>query len=373
MKNKIFKYDFLIVGAGLIGCLAAIALYQKKYKVLVIEKNTIPPKDHRTLAVNANSRAFLARLGLWDKLKNEEEPIDKIIIKDLINTNNLIFQNSEESMGSVIFNNKLLEICRTYLTKRNILYTGLDFDLLNFKPNSKAIINNQSYFFKKIILSLGKNYENNQNLKKTYFKSRHHAYVGFLKHTKHHQQTAHETFTPKGPLAILPSPNSEKKISTFIYSTDIKMNLNSLSNLIKSNFELSHGQINLHKSFSIFSITPHLSQSINKNLLLIGDTFHSIHPVAGQGWNLGIKDIQELIKCLDQFGIDNDSFDEFYSSKRTIENFGYLTLTSLINHLYEKNSLLSKMFIKSSFHTLNNLPILKRAFIGQAMGKINLI
>ncbi len=373
MKNKILKYDFLIVGGGLIGCLTAIALYQKKYKVLVIEKNTIPPKDLRTLAVNANSRTFLDKLGLWNKLKNEEEPINKIIIRDPINTNNLTFQNSEESMGSVIFNNSLLKICRAFLIKRNILYTGLDFDLLNFKPNSKAIIKNQSYVFKKIILSLGKNYENIQNLNKTYFKSRHHAYVGFLKHSKHHQQIAYETFTSNGPIAILPAPNHKKKISTFIYSTNITMNLNSLSNLIKRNFELSHGQINLNKSFSIFSINPHLSQSINKNLLLIGDTFHSIHPVAGQGWNLGIKDIQELIKCLDKFGIDNDNFDQFYSSKRTIENFGYLAFTSLINRLYEKNSLLSKTIIKSSFYTLNNLPILKRAFIGQAMGKINLI
>ena len=59
MKNKISKYDFLIVGAGLIGSLAAIALHQKKYSVLIIEKNKIMPNDQRTLAVNANSRDFL--------------------------------------------------------------------------------------------------------------------------------------------------------------------------------------------------------------------------------------------------------------------------------------------------------------------------
>ena len=70
--------------------------------------------------------------------------------------------------------------------------------------------------------------------KKISFKSSHHAYVGFLKHSKQHQQIAYETFTPSGPLAILPSPNHEKKISTFIYSTNINMNLNSLSNLIKA-------------------------------------------------------------------------------------------------------------------------------------------
>ena len=45
MKNKIFKYDFLIIGAGLVGSLAAMALHQKKYKVIVVEKNKQFPKD----------------------------------------------------------------------------------------------------------------------------------------------------------------------------------------------------------------------------------------------------------------------------------------------------------------------------------------
>ena len=80
MKNKIFKYDFLIVGGGLIGSLAAIALLQKKFKVLVIEKNISLPNDQRTLAVNANSRNFLKKIGLWEKLKFEQEPINKILI-----------------------------------------------------------------------------------------------------------------------------------------------------------------------------------------------------------------------------------------------------------------------------------------------------
>ena len=53
MKNKIFKYDFLIVGAGLVGSLAAMALHQKN-TVLVIEKNKLFSNDQRTLAVNAN-------------------------------------------------------------------------------------------------------------------------------------------------------------------------------------------------------------------------------------------------------------------------------------------------------------------------------
>ena len=127
MKNKIFKYDFLIVGGGLIGSLAAIALIKKKFKVLVIEKNKSLPNDQRTLAVNANSRNFLTDLGIWKKLKNEQEPINKIIIKDYINKEDLIFQNFQESMGSVVFNSSLLKIARDILIqkKNNCIWSRL--------------------------------------------------------------------------------------------------------------------------------------------------------------------------------------------------------------------------------------------------------
>ena len=81
MKNKISNYDFLIVGAGMVGSLAAIALFKNNYKVLIIEKNKSINEDKRTLAVNANSRDFLKELGLWHKLANEKEPIEKILIK----------------------------------------------------------------------------------------------------------------------------------------------------------------------------------------------------------------------------------------------------------------------------------------------------
>ena len=69
MKNKIHKYDFLIVGAGLIGSLAAMALYKNNFKVLVIDKEKKIPNDKRTLAVNANSKEFLNNLGIWRPIK----------------------------------------------------------------------------------------------------------------------------------------------------------------------------------------------------------------------------------------------------------------------------------------------------------------
>ena len=184
MKNKIFKYDFLIVGSGLIGSLAAIALLQKKFKVLVIEKNISLPNDQRTLAVNANSRNFLKKIGLWEKLKFEQEPINKILIKDFINENDLLFENSRESMGSVIFNNSLLKIARSILVQKKAIFFGVNYNSREIKSKSSVVINKKNYYFNKIILSLGKNYENFDIFKKSYFNSKHHAYVGFFNHQK---------------------------------------------------------------------------------------------------------------------------------------------------------------------------------------------
>ncbi len=371
MKNKIFKYDFLIVGAGLVGSLAAIALHQKKYKVLVVEKNKQFPNDERTLAVNANSRDFLRNLGIWKDLKSNFESIDKIVIKDYVNKEDLIFHNAKESMGSVIFNKSLLKISRDYLIKNKILLTNIDLNLFNFKPKKIFSINSKKFICNKMIFSLGKNYENDANLKKFTFDSGHKAYVGFFKHQKNHNQIAYEIFTTSGPLAVLPSPSMRKTSSTFIFSTKNKMSFSNLSAMIKSNFYLSHGNINIRPSISYYPIKPHLSRPTQKDILLIGDTAHSIHPVAGQGWNLGIKDIQTLCSCLDKYDIDEKNFDEFYFSRRIIQNFTYLAFTNILNHLYENQKPVAKSIIKTSHFFLSQFPHLKNLFIKQAMGKIS--
>ena len=121
MKNKIYKYDFLIIGAGLIGTLAALALVQKKFKVLVIDKKNNIPRDNRTLAVNANSTDFLKQQGVWENLKSKPQKIEKIVIVDNINAQPLIFVNDKEPMGNVIFNKELHGIARKRLENLKIL------------------------------------------------------------------------------------------------------------------------------------------------------------------------------------------------------------------------------------------------------------
>ena len=373
MKNKIHNYDFLVIGSGLIGSLTAISLLKHKYSVLVIDKNKQIPKDNRTLAVNANSKDFLIELGLWHKLKTKPEPIKKIEISDTINKSPLIFENIKEEMGNVIINNDLLEEARKSLIKKNLLIQGMNIDISKIKINKNIKIKYKNYIFKKIILCLGKNYEDNLNIKKYSFPSLHKSYVGFFDHKISHNQTAYEIFTPEGPLAILPAPNQFKKRSTFIYSTQNKISNLDIQKLIKKFFSKTHGLINFKKEIYQYKILPHISKEKFNNFILIGDVLRSIHPVAGQGWNLGIKDIQTFITLLKIYNINDPSLSEKYYSQRSIENFTYLSFTSLINKIYENQSPLNNLIIKGGFGALRKSNFVKKTFIKQAMGRLNLI
>ena len=371
LKNKIHKYDFLIVGGGMIGCLTALSLLKKKFKVLVIDKGDLSINDSRTLAVNAKSRDFLKNLNLWNKLKHMQ-PIKNIYIKDYINLKDLIFENKEEDMGTVIYNKELLSNARKILLDKKSIYKNINISLPDLVQSKKTIISNKKIEYKKIILTVGKFFNNELIIDKKIFDEGHVSYVGFFNHTKNHQNNAYEIFTLKGPLAVLPAPNKNQKYSTFIYSSKTDRQIN-FQKLIFDNFKKTHGKIFLNKNIKNFAVAPHISSPIKNDLLLFGDTLRSIHPVAGQGWNLGVKDIITFLNLLDRYSIDDQNLNKLYYARRKVDSFAYLSFTSLLNLLYENDGNLNKFIIKFGYKSLLKIPFLKNIFIKQAMGRISLV
>ena len=374
MKNKIHNYDFLIIGAGLIGSLTALALNKKKFKVLAVDKESKKLQDKRTLAVNANSKDFLVQLGIWNKLKSKPQSINKIIIKDYINSSPLIFENINEPMGNVVFNREVLHEAKKLCLKNKILINNYNLDFNNISKNNIITIKEQSYRFKKIILCIGKGLKfdpKNDNKNRT-LKNNQFSHVGFFDHSRIHRNIAYEIFTKNGPLAVLPSPNKNNLTSTFIYSSKKEIKNQEIRSLIRKNFLVSHGKINFSDNIYRYPISVKINKN-KSNFILLGDALRSIHPVAGQGWNLGIKDIQTICSLCDQFSLDNNLINEIYFARRFMESALYLSFTSSLNFLYENINPITKNIIKIGYQGLNNLKIAKNVFIKQAMGRFNLI
>lgn len=370
MKNKINNYDVLIVGGGLIGSMLALNLSRINKKILVIEKNKVTFQDTRTLAVNSNSKNFLDEINIWKKIKNQPQKLDKIIIKDYVNKENLIFENQQEIMGHVVYSRDIAKLVYQELKKKKLILENIDIELDSIKENQLIHINNKKFKFKKIILAVGKKFHD-QIINKISFNTNHKSYVGFFEHSLDHKDTAYEVFTKSGPLAVLPCPYKTKLKSTFIYSTQSNIDLSKLNNILVKNFTETHGNIYLEKNFSYFSLTPHLSKE--SKFILIGDALRSIHPVAGQGWNLGVKDIQVFVELVQKYGLESEDFSKLYYANRTAESFGYITLTSMINDLYEKKIPFANTIIKASFQILRKMEPIRNLFIKQAAGQIKLI
>ena len=372
MKNKINNYDFLIVGGGLLGQLTAVSLLKREFRVLVIERENLFKQDPRTLAVNANSRDFLIRLGLWDNLKKKSTPLQEIIIKDYINNDKLIFQDPEETMGSVIFNEDLISQTHLILSKSNSIIYNCNLPIELLEPQKILNIEKKKFRFKKIIVSVGKSFLAGSNFKKFSFSSHHNSYVGFINHSLKHQHKAYEIFTKDGPLALLPAPSRSEKKSTFIFSTSMNVTQAVILKLLKKHFIETHGDIVFQNKIFSYPISPHLTTSDQNKYILIGDALRSIHPVAGQGWNLGVKDIQKLEEILLTYGTNNN-LNKMYSSSRVVESVAYLFFTSFINRIYEANNNPSKLIVKAGFQTLKNFKLIQRLFVQQAMGRVKLI
>ena len=108
------------------------------------------------MAVNANSRDFLKDLGIWKDLKSNFESIDKIVIKDYVNKNDLIFRMPKKVWEVLYLISHSYQFQENILIKNKLLLTNIDFDSFNFKPKKMFSIHSKNFICNKIIFLLVK-------------------------------------------------------------------------------------------------------------------------------------------------------------------------------------------------------------------------
>ncbi|MDC1054547.1 FAD-dependent oxidoreductase [Alphaproteobacteria bacterium] len=388
---KEFSTDVLIVGSGLVGLVAAHSLSSLNYKVtLVDKKNFINSqnsfKDTRTVAVSEGSKFFLDTLSLWGYLKSYAEPIKNIKVYDRSSLNKILFNNQEKNkkLGYVIENNKFSKILINQLKKFKNTKIHYGFNLIDIKlsdSNSRAFSNNTIINAKIIIAADGKNSQikkivGNNTFKKNYNES---ALVLNFVHEKKLNNTAYEIFYKTGPLAILPMKSSKGFFqSTIIWSKDDKFlkKLLSLENFFIKNFMEEKignivGNITKINSSQIFPLSAHINDSfINKRLIYIGDAAHSIHPIAGQGWNLGVNDVKNLHELSKNRNIDigSDLFCNMYNNKSYHKAFQLFQITDKLNSHFMNSGNVYRALSSIGFSFIDKNKSLKNKITKYAMG-----
>ena len=329
-----------ILGHGLSSLTLAKALVnQNIYVELICQKKNQKISLSRTLGISKSNINFFNKniininKLLW-KLKKIEIYSDNLKNEKLLN-----FEKNNDQIFSIIKNHEL-----------NLI---IEKDLLKSKYFKKRYFKNvNSSILKDYNIIINCNYFNNftnkyfgKKIIKEYDSI---AYTTIISHEKIINNTAVQIFTKRGPLAFLPISNIETSI---VYSVDNSIKkVNDINELIKQyNLKYKINKIDKIENFELKSLN--LRSYYHKNILAFGDLLHKIHPLAGQGFNMTIRDIKVLtniIKNKLDLGLELDSsVNKEFERNVKYKNFIFSNGVDLIHEFFNyerktKNPVLSK-------------------------------
>ncbi|MDR2831508.1 MAG: 2-octaprenyl-6-methoxyphenyl hydroxylase [Rickettsiales bacterium] len=382
------NYDVIISGSGLLGLITAIGLSNDSVSVAVIEKNSLPRviDDNRAFAISQGSKKILEKLGIWQFVESEAEPILDICILD---GNSLVTVHydhkmvGEEPMGYVINNATIWNaINNNFLNKLNI-YSPRSHKTITCDAGYVEVIldNNQKLISSLLICAEGKNSKLPElfSIPTVKFGYKQNSIVCNVKHKLHHQNLAVERFFPGGPFAILPMKGGYTSSIVWTEKSEISKMLMDLPEEefiieLKKRFGSYLGEIKLEGERKFYPLSFAFAKKLYKGrILLIGDAAHSIHPVAGQGLNLGIRDVESVIKHIvdaKAAGIDVGSsyLLKKISRDRYFDNFTMALATDGLNRIFSNRIFCAKALRNLGLIAVENSDFLKKCFIRHAMG-----
>ena len=313
-----------ILGNSLTSLTLAKSLVNQGVKVdIFFEKKNKKYNKIQTLGISKTNIDFINKnilninKLLWD--------IDKIEIYSGIFNNEKIlnFEKKDVKLFSIVRNNDLYNFLLLNLKKNKLMKFKKNTYYSNIKKNNYNLIFNCDYsnliskkfFYKKI----AKDYNSS-------------AYISTFKHKKLlNNHTASQIFTKKGPLAFLPI--SEKETSV-VYSVKGQKKIN-LEHVIKK-YNNKYEILKINRIFNFELKSSNLRSYYYQNIIAFGDMLHRLHPLAGQGFNMTIRDIKEIYKLIEfkkqhGLGLDISICQDF---EKNAKNRNYL-FSSGIDFIYE--------------------------------------
>ena len=340
-----------ILGNGLTSLTLAKTLAKLSIKIDVFKTQNIEDLDKsRTLAIsNDNIKYFNEKIAnieklLWD-IKNIEIFSENLKKEKLID-----FKNDNKRLFSIIKNYDLSKFLMNELKKNKFV---------RFKKNSNFDKNNY-----KLIINCDKN---SQITKKLFYKKNTKNYFSFahtaiIKHKKiFNNSIARQTFTKHGPVAFLPISSTETSV---VFSIKGKKNIDFGSLLKKYNPGYIINSKSVVASFELKS--EDLRSYYHGNILAFGDLLHKLHPLAGQGYNMSIRDIKtlfELIKFRIDLGLALDkSICKDFEKNRKHTNYLFLTGIDFVYEFFNFESKKGNLFLTKSINKLGKNSIINNFF-----------
>ncbi len=391
-KGCIETCDAVIIGGGMTGLILAAALGDAGIAVSVVERSSrekiLNSKfDGRTTAIAAGSRKALSAIGAWEGMQEKASDILDIRISDGPSSLFLHFGHADLDEGPLghIVENRIIR--STLLERLDELPTvKLNFGcsvktLERGKRCAEARLDNGKTLKASVAVATDGRGSPTREAAGIGAKQWRYPQIGIVctvKHERDHFGAAQEHFLPAGPFAILPMTGRRSSIVWTEKETIAPLILELSKKEFTEELNRRFGDYlgNLKIIDPIFSYPLgflHADQYIMSRLALAGDAAHTIHPIAGQGLNIGIQDaaaLAEIITDAVRLGLDPGSVNvlESYEQRRRFNNIMMLAATDGLNRLFSNDITPIRVVRDIGLAMVNKTPPLKRLLMRQAIG-----
>lgn len=402
--TRVPDYDVVIIGAGLVGSALACALGDSALRVALVEAGELSPEwpdsqaaidgfDARVSALTVASRHWLQALGAWPGDQQQRvSPYEYMHVWDAEGTGSIRFSAAEVNqpvLGHIVENRLVAAgLLRRLKDGRNIeILAPVKLESLQaIDEGYRFTLDNGNTLTTSLLVAAdGANSRIRQltDIPVREWDYGHHAIVATVACAKPHQRTAWQRFLPEGPLAFLPLSTGvgDEQFCSIVWSAipGYAQNLMALDDgefrqQLGQAFEWRLGEISdCSRRFSFPLRQRHATDYVRPGLALVGDAAHTIHPLAGQGVNLGLMDArvlaEEILKAWQrQLNPGSEAVLKRYQRRRKTDNLAMMASMEGFKRLFEQNHLTLRWLRNTGMRWLDNATPLKRQVMRQAMG-----
>lgn len=403
-QTEIRQCDVVISGGGLAGLTLAAALCSAGLEVALVdaqapEKVLAAPFDGRASAIAAGSRRILEGIGLWPLLAETAEPIRDIRVSDGRMDRRaspfFVHYDSEElglgPLGHIVENRDLRLALHRLLQQREgfrlhapdlVVEARRDAGGAEVRLKSGMVIRARL-----VVAAEGRNspLRKAAGIPVNSWQYRQNGLVCTLGHERPHHGVAHEHFLPAGPFAVLPLRDDEagRHRSSLVWTERPELAERMMA--LEPDDFAREVQRRFGDTLGRFSVTgPRWSYPLSlmharhyraTRLALVGDAAHVIHPIAGQGFNLGLRDVAALAECIvdvRRLGLDigSSAVLDRYERWRRFDNMLLAGITDGLNRLFSNDIPPIRLARDLGFAAVDRTPRLKKFFMRHAMGLV---
>ncbi|PLW83550.1 2-octaprenyl-3-methyl-6-methoxy-1,4-benzoquinol hydroxylase [Kineobactrum sediminis] len=400
-------YDIAIVGGGIAGSALALALSGQGLALTVVEAGSPPPAtlpdavglehfDPRVVALNPQSRALLQQWGAWQGIEDYRSCAYRhMTVWDAEGTGAIDFDSADigaGALGYIVENRALLRSLAGRLDSCNDVQLRPSERLRNCMPqaNNNFLLELASGARLQAPLVVAADGALSRVRDLFGFATRewdygHHAIVATVQVESSHNATAWQRFLPSGPLAFLPLPGGEQGHFCSIVWSLQSSRVEEVMALSDSEFCAALGAAFEHRLGGISGCSRrhafplrqrHATHYVQPGVALVADAAHTIHPLAGQGINLGLQDVsvlaEEVLRAR-QRGLQPGSLPVLhrYQRRRKGENLAMMAAMEGFKRLFEQPALPLRWLRNAGMRGVNQARPLKRQLMRHAMGMVD--